>query len=263
MKHINEPPPDLVERRPDAPLRLVAAIERALEKDPARRFQTMNDLAHELRLCLRELDEPDAERTFVKQSPVLRESRPHRARARRSRVRLYAVLVLLAAAAIIVGVLALGGSKGSGKQQSGGGATGGAKVTLRGVSGYDPGGTGGEHDSSAGQATDGNPSTFWYTEHYASSSFGGLKDGVGLVVDAGRSQKLASVTVTSDTPGFSAQILSGNAAGGPFVQDSSVRPAGATTTFPLRGATGRYYVVWITNLGTSSSVHVNEVVARS
>src|SRR4051794_36945534 len=63
MKHINEPVPDLVERRPDAPLRLVAAIERALEKDPARRFQTMDQFARELRRCLAELDEPDAERT--------------------------------------------------------------------------------------------------------------------------------------------------------------------------------------------------------
>src|SRR3954465_6159718 len=45
MKHITAPPPDLREKRPDVPLRLVAAIERALEKDPLRRFASMDELA--------------------------------------------------------------------------------------------------------------------------------------------------------------------------------------------------------------------------
>jgi hypothetical protein len=37
----------------------------------------------------------------------------------------------------------------------------------------------------------------------------------------------------------------------------------AHTTFELHGRGARYYVVWITNLGTYQSVHVNEVTARS
>ena len=49
MKHINEPPPDLLEQRPDVPLRLAAAVDRALEKDPARRFASMDEFAAELR----------------------------------------------------------------------------------------------------------------------------------------------------------------------------------------------------------------------
>ena len=35
MRHINDPLPSLLEKRPELPLRLVAAVERALEKDPA------------------------------------------------------------------------------------------------------------------------------------------------------------------------------------------------------------------------------------
>ena len=38
-------------------------------------------------------------------------------------------------------------------------------------------------------ATDGRPSTSWETERYHSATFGNLKDGVGLVVDAGRTVK--------------------------------------------------------------------------
>src|SRR5207302_832674 len=78
MKHINEPPPDLYGRRPDVPLRLVAAVERALEKDPSRRFASMDELASELRRCLVDTASAGEERTVIATSPMLKESRPHR-----------------------------------------------------------------------------------------------------------------------------------------------------------------------------------------
>ena len=261
MKHLNDPPPDILQTRPDVPLRLASALDRALEKEPARRFASMSDFAGELRQSLQELGSFSAEHTFIAPSPVLRESAPHRARARRPRWPLYLLLALIGAAAIAAGVLTLGGSKGK-PNDAGAGVTG-APVRLTGVSGYDPQGTGGEHDADASRATDGNPSTFWYTEHYRSPSFGGLKDGVGLVVDAGSAAKLARVTVTTDTPGFTALIESGSSPSGPFTPVSGTRTVNASTTFTLSGATARYYVVWITNLGSHASVDVNEVTARS
>jgi serine/threonine-protein kinase len=260
MKHINDPPPDLLAKRPDVPLRLAAAVERAMEKDPERRFPTMNDFASELRQCLVELDTPDAERTIIVQSPVLRQSRPHRARASRRRVPLYVVLALAAIAAIVVGVLALGGSKG--KPKASAGTTGGAVVALHGVGADDPTGDG-EHDSEAPNATDQNLATFWQTSsyHFGGGSLG--KPGVGVVLDAGRALALKSVTVSSDTPGFTARIRVGDSAAGPFADDSRSQHVGSRTAFTLQGKKGRYYEVWITNLGTYSSVHVNEVKARS
>jgi eukaryotic-like serine/threonine-protein kinase len=259
MKHINEPPPDLLEKRPDVPLRLAAAVDRAMEKDPEQRFPTMDQFAWELRQCLAELDAPDAERTFIQQSPVLRESRPHRVRATRSRVPLYAILALIAIAAIVVGVLALGGSKGKPKPSA---ATGGAVVALHGVGADDPTGDG-EHDSEAPNATDHNPATFWQTSsyHFGGGSLG--KPGVGVVLDAGRAAALKSVTVSSDTPGYTARIRVGDSATGPFADDSASQHVGSRTAFTLQGKSGRYYEVWITNLGTYSSVHVNDVTARS
>src|SRR6478752_2780113 len=59
MKHLNEPPPDLLERRPDLPLRLVYAIDRALAKDPAQRFPSMGAFCTELRQCLVDMSAPD------------------------------------------------------------------------------------------------------------------------------------------------------------------------------------------------------------
>ncbi len=41
LRHVNEPPPSLRERRPDVSPRLDAAVQRALAKDPARRFPSM------------------------------------------------------------------------------------------------------------------------------------------------------------------------------------------------------------------------------
>ncbi len=257
MKHLNEPVPDILERRPDVPLRVRAAIERAMEKDPARRFTSMGEFAAELRRCLAELGTFDSERTFIAPSPVLRESAPHRARAARSRLPLYLLLGAIGAAAIIAGVLALGGSKGAKKPATSPPA--GAAVHVTGITGYDPQGTGGEHDSDAAKATDGDPASYWSTEHYR----GGLnKPGVGLVLDAGRARTLTTVTVTSATPGFSARIDTGASPAGPFAPDSPSATVAGSTTFKLQGRSGRYYVVWITNLGSNSSVDVNEVRAK-
>jgi eukaryotic-like serine/threonine-protein kinase len=258
MKHINEPVPDILERRPDVPVRLAAAIEHALEKDPSRRFASMRDFASELRACLEQLGSFDAERTFVAPSAVLRESAPRRVRARRRRWPLYAALALLGAAAIVAGVLALDGSNGN-KPPTTPAATGVA-LNLNGVGAYDPVGGDGEHDAEAPLATDGNLSTYWQTEHYRS---GLRKDGVGVVLDAGKGVVAKSVTVSSDTPGFTATILSGAAPSGPFADDATSETVGSRTTFTLRGKAAQYYVVWITDLGANDSVHVNEVRARS
>jgi eukaryotic-like serine/threonine-protein kinase len=261
MKHLNETPPDILQIRPDVPLRLASALDRALEKDPARRFSSMEEFARELRQSLQELGSFDAEHTLIAPSPVLRESAPHRVRARRPRWPLYLLLALIGGAAIAAGALTLGGSKD--KRGNAGGAATGTPVALRAVSGYDPQGTGGEHDADAPKATDGDPSTFWYTEHYSSSEFGGLKDGVGLVLDAGRTAKVARVTLASDTPGFTARIESGGSPSGPFTPVSGTQTVSSSTTFTVSGTAARYYVVWITGLGSHQSVDVNEVKARS
>jgi eukaryotic-like serine/threonine-protein kinase len=249
VRLLNEPPPSVLQRRPDVPVRLAAAVDRALAKDPARRFGSMAAFAAELRACL---DEP----ARTADAPTLI-ARPPR---RRRDGRLPALLALLGVAAALaaVGFFLVGGPKGTPHA----GADAGGTITLRGITAYDPPpGDGHEHDAEAPRATDGDPSTYWETETYDTPAFGGLKSGVGLVLDAGRAVSLTSLTVSTDTPGYTAVIRSGNAPGGPFGDDSSSQTVGAQTTFVLDGRTARYYVIWITNLGTYHSVHVNEVKA--
>jgi hypothetical protein len=106
-------------------------------------------------------------------------------------------------------------------------------------------------------------STYWTTSsyHYGGGSLN--KPGVGLVLDAGRSVRVERIRIRTDTPGFVARIRAGDAQGSyRFV--SPPRTIGPATTIALPGSvTARYFVIWITRLGVSSSTaHVNEVAAR-
>jgi serine/threonine-protein kinase len=269
LKHVNETPPSLLERRPDVPARLAAAVALALQKDPERRFASMTAFAAELRACLAEVESADTERTMVVPPPPpplpprVEPAPPSTGVARRSRRRTPLLAAVLGAGVVAAVVIALVLTANGGSPQGSAGLSGSGAVSLRGVTGYDPDGTGppGEHNAAAPLATDGNEATFWATETYDSPAFGGLKSGVGLVLDAGGPVKLGSLTVTTDTPGYTAKILSGDSESGPFADDSSAETVGASTTFDLNGATARYYVVWITALPPGDVAHVNEATA--
>jgi serine/threonine-protein kinase len=263
MKHVNEPPPDLLEKRPDVTMRLAAAVDCALAKDPLERFGSMEQFAWELRQCLSELGTADAERTFVARRPAPPpHSPPRRLRSPRRRRRRWlvpAVATLVVAAGIVSAILSVGGS---GPGRSTGVSSPGARIPLSGVATVDPAGDG-EHDDEVANAADGDPATYWETQSYYDGGGSLGKPGVGVVLDAGRSVAARTLTVTSDTPGFTAEIRAGASPTGPFAADSSSREVGSRTTFALSGRSARYYLVWITNLGAHQSVHVNEVAARS
>jgi hypothetical protein len=195
-----------------------------------------------------------------------RAPRSRRARRRPSRRSLWAVLLaLLAAVAAFVAVFLVAGPGHTHHGGTGGGGGGGGTgtvVPLQGVGDYDPQGNGGEHSSTAPLATDGDSSTYWMTESYGNQDFGGLKDGVGLVLDAGGPVKLTQLTVKTPTPGFTAEIQSGNSSTGGFTVDSSSQPVNGTTTFTLNGQTARYYVVWVTQLPPGLRAEISEVTAK-
>jgi predicted Ser/Thr protein kinase len=272
LRHINEPAPSLLEARPDVPPRLALAVDRALAKDPDDRFPSMEAFEQELR---RSLEELDPERTAIvppvaglpapqqAPQPVYQRQRSRRRGSSTARRVALGVVVLLALGAIAAGVIGLGGGGGAKTDggSGGGGSAGGTALSLSGIGDYDPQGTGGEHGATAPAATDGNPATSWTTETYATQQFGGLKDGVGLVLDAGSPVAAKTVTVTTSTPGFEARVLAGDGESGPFTDDSSTQTVGARTTFDLNGTTARYYVVWITLLPPGRTVAVSEVTA--
>jgi serine/threonine-protein kinase len=256
MRHVNEPAPHVVDKRPDVPLRVDDALQKAMAKDPRDRFRSMDDLVAELEACLAQLGGGQREDpTMILPARPL--PAPPRAPRRRRRWPPVVAALLVAAIAAVAALLVISQTGGDdGKQGSGDGGGGTPSVSLVGAGSYDPSpGDGSEHPERVGDATDGDATTYWTTERYRTW---GWKPGVGLVVDAGRPAQLDRVTVVTDTPGFTAQIQAADAVSGPFVAVSSARAVSGSTLFELDVATpARYYMVWITEL--NSVAHVNEV----
>jgi serine/threonine protein kinase len=263
LRHINEPAPSVRGRRPDVSPRLDAVVRRCMAKDPRERFGSMDELCAELNACRGSETEASGAQTMV--------VAPGRKRAPRQpsdRPTVGPLILLLAGIAVLAGILAaVFAFTDSGtrithfvKKQTGGGSSAPAQpVQLSGLRAYDPDGDQTEHDSQAPEATDGNPATYWNTEHYS----GGLqKAGVGLVLGASAPKKLTQLTVQSATPGFVAQVQSGSSPTGPFTADSKSQTVETSATFTLKGNSAQYYVLWITDLGSNSSVEINEVTAK-
>ena len=262
MQHVNDPVPSIASVRPDVPLRLDAALGRAMAKAPEDRFESMDAFVAELETVLGELGQPDSDRTTIMRpsapSPVSGAVAPRRARRRLSPwVALVVGLALIGAG--LGAYLALRDTDGGGDGGGGGGSV--RPIHLVASNAYDPHGDGQESDTEVAAATDGNATTAWHTEHYNNADFGNLKDGVGLVVDAGSPVSPKSLTVVTDTPGFTADVKAGPSSSCCFDTVSSSRTLQRRTTFELSvDPPRRYFLVWITKLPSSTlRAAVNEV----
>ena len=230
-----------------------------MAKEPRDRFGSMDELCAELSACLGPETAASGAQTMVvpgRKRPRRRQ-RPPRPPAGRPSI--WPLILLLAGLAVLAGILAavfaFTDSDLVGKKKTT--STASTPIRFSSATAYDPYGDQSEHDPQARNATDGNAGTYWNTEHYS----GGLgKPGVGLVLDVGSAKRLSRLVVRSDTPGFTAKIESGSSASGPFAAVSSSQDVGGNTTFTLKDEPARqYYVVWITDLGSNSSVEINEV----
>ena len=114
-----------------------------------------------------------------------------------------------------------------------------------------------EDSGEAGNAIDGNASTFWHTSYYVGNPvFGGLKKGTGLLLDMGRAVRLSQVAVQFGTTCCDhVQIEIGNdsnpvasALSSFTVLQSSDTAQGTTTFNATSNATGRYVLIWLTYL---------------
>ena len=247
MRHINEPPPRVLDRRPDVPLRL-AAIDRALAKEPDDRSASMDDFVAELEACLAELGARDGgEGDGIVRAREPRE--PRRAAGARGARRRRALPLLLAPRS---GCCARGRR---GRRRS---ALGDATATT-----VAPAAAGGERSRSAASAsydprrrrrastTSGSP-----TRPTATRRPTGRRDvryaralheaGVGLVLDAaGDAEQLTRddrhARLHGRDPG-------GRLAARPVRAVSGEHGRRHDDDLRSRRARRRYYVVWITEL---------------
>ena len=268
LRHVNEPPPSVLDRRGDVPPRVAAAVDRALAKDPRDRFPSMDAFAAELQACLAALP-PEAvgeDATLITRPLPHPPPRRPQQRRRSPWPLLLALLALLALAVIAVAAIALRNDVGGVGGAVGGPAEKPTPVHLSAVSSYDPEGDDlQEHNREVANAVDGDDSTYWPTStyHYGDGSLG--KPGVGIVLDAGSNVEMKTIAVTSDTPGAVAEIRASATPSGGFKRVASSKTLGGSTTFGLDGAEARYYLVWITKVtsGESGYAHVNEVKAAA
>jgi eukaryotic-like serine/threonine-protein kinase len=272
MRHVNDPVPSVRERRPDVPARVDALVRRAMAKRPEERFPSLDAFIAALEACMLEEAESagsdDSGATQILTPTPSARAEPARAARREERERgrerdrrrgrrlpwqLVAGAVVLFAGAMLVGALATGRFDPAGD----GGGQAAENVRLAAVRDHDPDGDDAEHPERVQDATDGDPATYWPTETYASFD----KDGVGLVVDAGRRVELSRIVVVSQEPGFTAGIQAGESATGPFEPVSDEQEVGQRTTFELDtgGERYRYYLLWITALEGRAAV--NEIRA--
>ena len=132
-------------------------------------------------------------------------------------------------------------------------------VRLIAAGAFDPEGDGRERDEEAGLAVDGRADTAWRTERY--SRF--FKDGVGLVLDAGRRVRVQRVIVDVPVAGTRAAIRLGNNPEGPFANVAGPRPLAGRTSFSVAERRGRYIVVWIVDLPDGEAAVIAEVRVRA
>jgi hypothetical protein len=118
---------------------------------------------------------------------------------------------------------------------------------------FDPQGNGLEDPGGVGLAVDDDPSTAWTTDVYRGSSrFGGLKSGVGLLIDLGRPKTVDSARMLLSAAGADLELRAGTAPPStpdelPIVASRHASPTSVTLRLD-RPVRARYWLVWVTSL---------------
>ncbi|MGP4096094.1 protein kinase family protein [Nonomuraea sp. KM90] len=191
---------------------------------------------------------------------------------------LMTLVVLLVIAAVGVGAWTIGRSLGSptASQTASASPTSSASSSAAAESvkpdkaqGFDPLGDGDEKSDMAKLAIDGKPSTLWKTETYTSADLGRLKDGVGLLVDMGKSMQISDVVATlSEAQGATVELKVGDSPELSALKTVATKKnaAGKTTLTPEQATSGQYVLIWFTRVPTDAGTFhgtIYEVVVHS
>jgi eukaryotic-like serine/threonine-protein kinase len=257
LRHVNEPPPRILELRPDVPPRVATAVERAMAKSPDDRFQSMDELVSELEASLAELDPVSEEATMISRRPVIP---PKRAKERPPPHKRRGYLWPIAAVLAVFAVAGLAAYGTIAFRDGGSPSAATTPIRLAAIRDRDPfGDDNSEHPEDVTKATDGQFETYWTTQRYLSFD----KPGVGIILDAHREVEPETLTIRTDTEGYTAHIRAGDSESGPFHRVSPDLEVTNGLAFDLVKAKARYFVIWITDIeGFLGVAHVNEVSAR-
>ena len=253
MKHVNEPMPDVQAKRPEVSAVVASVVDRATTKDPRDRYNTVAEMVRDLEQTL-EVEAARRGGTSGEATSVL-DSVPKARRRLGARSRPWIGIVMgIVGIALIAAAVIFGGEKlDLGGGNSSGGGSGEIRLSSDAASEFDPEGDQRETGTER-QAVDSNPTgTAWSSEHYDTADFGGLKDGVGLAIDAGSTVTAKSMVIKALTPGYGAQIY--QVGGSPPSELSgwgqpvaTIADGGDTETVPLPGRAAQSFLIWITKM---------------
>ena len=122
------------------------------------------------------------------------------------------------------------------------------------VEAYDPEGDGAENNKLTPKIYDGDTSTGWFSENYRSDTFGGLKKGLGVIVDLGPNKKPQTVELNLPNPSdIEVYVGPDNRLEG-ATKIGEKADADGTVTFDVPAdVSGQYIVVWFTKLNADDS----------
>jgi hypothetical protein len=148
---------------------------------------------------------------------------------------------------------------------------GGSTVPVAGVTDFDPGGEGEENSDQVELAVDGDADTAWTTSSYLRRpDLGGLKPGVGLVLDLGSVSSVRAVTVDLVGSGTTLELRVADEKGtaaDDYRAVASATDAGRQVVLEPDGAVeARYLLLWLTSLPADGSDYrggISEVTVSS
>jgi serine/threonine protein kinase len=174
------------------------------------------------------------------------QQRPGKNLGRRKRTVIRTLVTLITVAAGLAGGVVLA-------QQT---RTTDTSIRIVGIRSFDPLGNGEENDENLPRAIDNKADTAWLSQGYSNRQLDG-KDGVGVIVDLGdqAGTTVRRVITTSTDDGWSAEIYVAPRRFDNIEEWSAFRAGDArnvrrgTTTIEVTATTGRYVLIWITDLG--------------
>jgi hypothetical protein len=267
MKHVQEGIPDVQRRRPGVSAALAGVLERATAKELPNRYQSMADFVRDLEEVLT-YETARAGEATGEATAILSELPANAAKRRPAWRRLLpvAAYVLIAAAAAVAAVVLIGGGGGDSKSSGAGGLS---RIALSesAVHDYDPPpGDGSENSEQRGLALDGDKATAWETENYDTPELGGIKDGVGLYLDAGRPVVAHALRIVTPKSGWSFQLYVANQVpadlkGWTLVGTGTMDSTRKTVDLDTADQSDRFYLLWITRLTESPTGRSNAAVS--
>lgn len=257
------PPSDL---RAGIPRDLEKVVLRALARDPEDRFATAQEMRAALERWTIESTAPLASAPRIPASP-------EPVSFFRSWMLVPLLLLLLGAAAVAVGLvvgrLELGGPLGVRPAQPSPPRQRVAEpIAIVAATPHDPPpGGGDEHDGEAPLAVDGDPATAWLTEGYESPDLGGIKDGVGLVLDLGGTREVTEVSLVTPNPGWTFELRPfEDGEGGPSLRGTGGEAswtAEGETTVTIEPTEMSAVMIWITELTPTEDGRYRALIAEA